>query len=407
MTDPTLSFFIPRIHQGLEILDSFASTPLGQPDAVTYALDQHDKAAPLNIHHDEELRTSLLFFQLFEDINRDFALTSGNLEIVVEMLISNLGWLMGQHNETFKWFFQGLQIVSGNGHFRVNNKELVVIDVRKPNSKGADFSVEQVNRMFEMLGGYLRIDQAKNKQVFVNANRWTPVGLETQGTVETVDNQIVNSPSSELLMRGVVATEVRSADMCAVIKCVYPRNGEQQTVTISSVDPNKTNQRSLSIKHQIDRANFCCMCTNTMPADAQKNEEFKTMMTVIQTMAPGSPAYYSGKYVPETFNDIRCDKTQSRAQIPDVEPRRSGLVRLLPLAHVLAATLVALPNRSGIIPFEIGPITLAFLDWIFLYIRTHLASVLDLDVIESFNRMKVSARIPCVWLPLCEEAPHG
>ena len=81
-------------------------------------------------------------------------------------------------------------------------------------------------------------------------------------------------------------------------------------------------------------------------------------------------------------------------------------MRLLPLAHVLAATLVALPNRSGIIPFEIGPMSLAFLDWIFLYIRTHLASVLDLDVIESFNRMKVSARAFRVVFAPCEESPH-
>ena len=130
---------------------------------------------------------------------------------------------MGQHNKQFKWFFQGLQIVSGNWHFCMNNKELTVIDVQKPNLKGANFSVEQVNQMFEMLGGYLCIHQAKNKQVFVNANWWTPA----QGTVETVDNQIVNLPPSELLMCWVMATEVHSADLCTVIKCVYPLNGEQ------------------------------------------------------------------------------------------------------------------------------------------------------------------------------------
>ena len=49
---------------------------------------------------------SCIFFSLFEDINREFALTGGNLEIVIEMLISSLSWLLGQHNDTFKWFFQ-------------------------------------------------------------------------------------------------------------------------------------------------------------------------------------------------------------------------------------------------------------------------------------------------------------
>ena len=305
------------------------------------------------------------------------------------------------------WLFreaQGLQIVSGNGHFRVNNRDLVVIDVRKPNSKGADFSVEQVNRMFHMLGEYLNVDPTKNKQVFVNANRWTPVGLETQGCVETVDNNIVNYPSPELTMRPVVATEVRSADMCAVIKCVYPRNGEQQAVTLSSVDPNKTNQRSLSIKHQIDRINMCCKCTNTMPADMSKNEEFKTMLAVIHTMVPGSPAYFTANVTSSSFNDVRCDKTQSRPRIPDEGPRKALLVTLLPLAHVLASTLVALPNRSGIIPFDISHVSLAFLDWIFLYVRTHLSSILDVDVLESFSRMKVRRQVFLVNHPVTTDS---
>ena len=79
---------------------------------------------PVGIRHDADLSMSCAFYSLFEDINREFSLTSGNLEIVIEMLISSLAWLIGQHNETFKWFFQGLQIVSGNGHFRVNNRDL-------------------------------------------------------------------------------------------------------------------------------------------------------------------------------------------------------------------------------------------------------------------------------------------
>ena len=382
-----------RVEQGLDMLETAQASSLWSADVSAY-MKQHRRKVPLSIRHDTDLSTSHLFFSLFEDINRDFALIAGNLEIVIEMLISSLAWMMGQHNVTFKWFFQGLQIVSGNGHFRMNGpQQSIMIDVRKPNSKGADFSVEQVNRMLLMLGEYLEVDPTKNKQVFVNANRWTPVGLENQGCVETVDNNIVNYPSPELCMRPVVATEVRNADMCSVIKNVFPRNAEQQTVTLSSVDPNKTNQRSLSIKHQIDRTNFCCMCTNTLPADAAKNEEFKTMLAVIHTMVPGSAAYHGGLKGAKAFNDVRCDKTQSRSRVPEAEPRRSILVKLLPLAHVLASTLVALPNRVGIIPFEISHVSLAYLDWIFLYVRTHLIGVLDTDVVESFSRMKVRVAV--------------
>ena len=113
------------------------------------------------------------------------------------------------------------------------------------------------------------------------------------------------------------------------------------------------------------------------------------MLAVIHTMVPGSPAYFTGNVASLSFNDVRCDKTQSRPRIPDEGPRKAVLVTLLPLAHVLASTLIALPNRSGIIPFEISHVSLAFLDWIFLYVRTHLSSILDVDVLESFSRMKV------------------
>ena len=69
-------------------------------------LDQLRQRVPVQIRHDSELSMSCIFFSLFEDINREFALTGGNLEIVIEMLISSLAWLLGQHNDTFKWFFQ-------------------------------------------------------------------------------------------------------------------------------------------------------------------------------------------------------------------------------------------------------------------------------------------------------------
>ena len=91
--------------QGLDILESFPGSVLGTIKASEH-LDQLRQRVPVQIRHDLELSMSCIFFSLFEDINREFALTGGNLEIVIEMLISSLAWLLGQHNDTFKWFFQ-------------------------------------------------------------------------------------------------------------------------------------------------------------------------------------------------------------------------------------------------------------------------------------------------------------
>ena len=97
------------IKQGLDILESFPGSVLGNIKASEH-LDQLRQRVPVQIRHDSELSMSCIFFSLFEDINREFALTGGNLEIVIEMLISSLAWLLGQHNDTFKWFFQVLHV---------------------------------------------------------------------------------------------------------------------------------------------------------------------------------------------------------------------------------------------------------------------------------------------------------
>ena len=271
---------------------------------------------------------------------------------------------------------------------RVSQKDVVYIDVRKPNSAGADFAVEKANKLFQMMGEYVNVPKQVNKQVLVNANRWTPVGLENQGCVEVVDNNVVGYPAPDLTMRSIVCTELRNADLCSVIKNVYPRNGEQQTLTLGTVDLDRTNKRSLSVKYQTNRPNFSGKCTNCLPGDVAKNEEFKTMLTVIAAMPPGAPAYFRVDASKTAFNDVRCDKNQSRDRAPEAGVRRSLLVKLLTGSHLIAAVLVALPNQAGVVPYEISEPVLALLDWVFLYIRNHVTCVFDTDVIESFNRMK-------------------
>ena len=281
-----------------------------------------------------------------------------------------------------------MQIVAGNGHLRVSHKDIIYIDVRKPNSVGADFAVEKANMLFQLLGGFLNVPKDANKLVFVNANRWTPTGLENMGCVEVVDGNVIGMPPPDLAMRPICCTELRGAEMGPVIKNVYPRNGEQQAVSLTTVDPNRTNMRSISVKYQKNRPNFCVKCTNCLPGDAAKNEEFKTMLTVIAAMTPGAPAYFRLDGSKTDFNEVRCDKNQSRDGVPAPGLRRELLVKLLSASHVVAATLVALPNQAGVIPYEIPDPVLAFLDWVFLYIRNHVTCGFETDVIESFNRMK-------------------
>jgi len=271
---------------------------------------------------------------------------------------------------------------------------------------GADFSVDKINKMFLMLGEYLSIPRTLNKQVFINANRWTPTSLENQGCVEVVNNEIVGYPSPELTQRTIVVTEMRGVDLCTVVKNIYPRNADQPMLNLSTVDPKRDNIRKVAVKHKTDSPNFSGKCTNCFPPDLKVNEEFKSMLTVIAAMVPGSGAYFPSNATQTGFNSIRCDRNQSRDRLPEEGPRREYLTKLLALAHVLSACLIALPNRSGIVPYEIADPVLAYLDWLFLYIRTHVSCVLDTDVLESFNRMKVLIVFRTYWSASSVFSPH-
>lgn len=59
-----------------------------------------------------------------------------NLAFLVEMMVSQVFWMMGEHNHTWAAYFQGIQIKSGNGHYKLTTKEGVFDDQRKPNSSG-------------------------------------------------------------------------------------------------------------------------------------------------------------------------------------------------------------------------------------------------------------------------------
>lgn len=376
-----------RIAQGYDITTMVPSSPLGRVECKQYMMHAR-RRVPASIRHDPGLSSSFIFFTVFEDYNRDAVLNSGNLEIVVEMMVSALGWLMGTNNTTHKYFFQGLQVIGGCGHYRVTTKEGTLLDNRKPNSVGSDFAAGKANDIFIMLCNKLGIPDDKNKQTFVNASRWTPTALENQGSVEVVHDSVVGLPNEDINKRPIIATECRGTELTTVIRNVYPRNDKQTGVVLVTVDPKLTNIRPTSIKYQRFRPQFCHMCTNVPASDAAIAEQWKTILAVIAAVCPGAPPYVPLQAKEGGFVNVICDKNQSRDRVLEAEPRKSILTLLLGYSHVVAAVLVALQNHAGVVPFEIPESVLGFLDWGFLYIRNHLACVLDPDVVDSFNRCR-------------------
>lgn len=381
-----------RILQGLSVLSKFDKTPLSEIKCRPYYTHLRQNKVPLSIRHDLGLVSSYLFYVIFEDKNRDCGLNAGNLELGIELLTGGLGYLLGQENETSKFFFQGMMIMGGAGSYKMTTKDGVLVTARqKPNGTGADKIVEEVNSLFgDLLLKNYGIPLENNSQTYINASRWTPVALENMGCYEVVDGNVVGIPDETLRNRPMVCTEARgnNGNLGPAISCVWPRNDGQPTFSATTVDREKNNVRQLSAKIRQTFPNLVFWSSNQPCADAVAAEEVKTACAVTATMHPGAPAYEKHVAKEARFNNVSTTKFQGRQRVNNDEPRQSILSLLVPHSHIIAAIFGSLPNQSVMCKFEISEPVLCFLDWTFLYIRNHLSSVLEVDVKDSFSRIR-------------------
>ena len=128
----------------------------------------------------------------------------------------------------------------------------------------------------------------------------------------------------------------------------------------------------------------------------------KTLSTVLHVMPPGSGPHTKRQRT-GAFNNVSCSAFGGRQNKPknQVTARQSlfcrtlsaraqeSIANLLPFTHVWATSIPALMNKTNVIPAEISPTSLAFLDWLFFYTRETTDGMLEKNVSESFKRMKV------------------
>lgn len=124
--------------------------------------------------------------------------------------------------------------------------------------------------------------------------------------------------------------------------------------------------------------------TNVAIQNDQQREEWKTLLAVMHVMNPGAAPFHKKRRV-GAFNDVVCHAFGGRQKKPE---QQDQIAYFLPFTHVWAS-VIALMNKSGVMPMEINPSVLALLDWLFLYIKEHLSGALEQNVEESFKRMKV------------------
>lgn len=118
-------------------------------------------------------------------------------------------------------------------------------------------------------------------------------------------------------------------------------------------------------------------------------DEPQTISCVMHAVPPGAPAYKKTRNAGGGANEVHCEVNDGRAKNPDEGQRQLHLIKLLGFSRIFAGIMVALPHRSGMLPFHISSITSAFLDWMFMLVKEHVLCLFNVRVRESFGRMKV------------------
>jgi len=235
-----------HLEQGMDMVDRVHDTQLNKVRLADYVNQLRKHKVDQRIRHDPYLSTSSAFMLAYCDINRDWVLSSPNLECLMEVQFSALHFLLGSHS-SFVNFFQGVMIMNARGHLNLQDKEGLMMDWRKPNSSGAGFIQERLNKFAELMGIKFNIMPTGNKMTMPQMNRMTDGALEAATCVQVIGGDVFGNPQPDLNDQPVVMTEARSQSYASWIKVGWKRDGSGHTVQVTTVDPNKTNQRQSNL----------------------------------------------------------------------------------------------------------------------------------------------------------------
>ena len=103
------AFRSPRIVQALAIVEKseFRKTCVSDdPSSIRSSVRRLTDTLSNARGFDPYVRCNEAFWRCFEDLNCDFLMNSSNLEFMIEMMLSQLLWMLGPNNETVVAYFQ-------------------------------------------------------------------------------------------------------------------------------------------------------------------------------------------------------------------------------------------------------------------------------------------------------------
>ncbi len=381
------AYMSEKITQAASIIEklNFAQISHEGDDAIMTLFHETMNGMSHSRRHDRYQVCNEMFWRTWENLNRSFKINCSNLAFLMEMMVSRVFWMTGATNETWSAYFQAIQIKSGNGHYRVTNKDGVFDDQRKPNSSGMDFTHARFCELDQAILDRVGCTESQqNLQCPVNCTGWTYASIPLQTHATMSEGKIETLPDENVAYRSFIATEVRDMPIGALIHN-FPRNADGlEQFKLNTCDPDKTNKRKSRVQVMIQPLHFVALSTNVPSRNEQQSEEWRTLSAVIATMPPGSGPYTKKQKVGE-FNDRVCNVFGSRQSKPE---RIDLIANVLSYSNIWASCMGALINMSGAITYEINPAVLGYLDWLFYYVREDVNGLLERFVNQSFQRMK-------------------
>lgn len=376
-----------HLQQCGRIMDEVKNTRLGHEIISENLRHVKRNFMPKGIRHDAYLGASYTMLHEWCNFNTHASLYATNSETALDILLSSLLWHLGSHSHTMTSFFQGCLIIGCMGHLHVVIDKIAYIDWRKPNSSGAGAIQDRLNKYLEALGIELRIMPDENNLIFINPNRNTMAALENECCVIIINtnmSEVKSKPSPAMKDMPLLMLENRGDyELDTLIRFVFPRDAVQRNVALTTIDPDKTNDRIVAQKQQICNPNVAGFCTN----QKKPSDHPKSLICVTHVNHPGAPAYYEVNDASGEINDVQCELNDGRATMP----KGAELVKLLKFiffSKIFTSVMVALPHRAGMFPFHINTTTSSFLDWMYMIVQNHLFCVFNAEMIENFGRIK-------------------
>lgn len=265
--------------------------------------------------YDRARRTIL---QSLIDVNRFYRLNSGNMQLMLEIMISMIAHTIGGHNETHQAFGRGLEIAPACGTMREwvtgsNHSKIKVRKVDNPNSAGKDYTADKISELFKNFCQKYGVHDSMQGLMVIK--RFTPVAMEGATTIQISKGQIVGTPDENLNMSFLVITESRGDTVTVqntLIQSVYKRGGHQNDCSITTGEDNKDKTRHTVSKIEVSPIMLCTRCGNRKIDSVTAEEQMDTIAAVLPLIESGSTVHVPGASEGQ-FGDVQTNTSEARS----------------------------------------------------------------------------------------------